>query len=179
MENFSFNKMAFPQDKAEINNWQNIFKGTEGFNSIYEYVLENGLIYNLEELINTNYEICPIGDDEAKLALTVLNKQNEIVGFVICQEFDINTDNPELFLQYVVVRPDMQNKGVGSFIFKNLPHKIEKITGKKPVSAFSYIESTNLASQKLYKKFGFNLQYMRNSNKFLIAKGTFEPQLEK
>jgi len=179
MENYTFDLMVLPQDKAEINDWQNRYAGTKGWKNIEEYILENGLIYNLDELINTNYEIIPIGDYERKMALSVKNQNKEIVGFVICQEFEILSPFPELFLQYVVIRPDMQNKNVGTYIFKNLANKIEQTTGARPAYVFSYIHSTNLASQKLYKKFGFEFKSMQNCNSLVRAVGSFEKELEK
>ena len=179
MENVTFNLMKFPEDKAEINDWQTKFGGTSGWDNIYKYILENGLIRSLDEVVLTNYEIFPIGDDEVKLALSIKNQEQNIIGFIICQEFNLTTLSPELFLQYIVLRPDMQNKGLGKQIFNKLPTEIEKITGKRPQSAFSYIDSTNLASQKLYKRFGFELLPIKNNNEFVMAKGNFEPQLEK
>ena len=176
MENITFNLMKFPEDKAEINGWQTKFAKTAGWDNIYKYILENGLIRSLDEVILTNYEIFPIGDDEIKLALSIKN-QKETLGFVICQEFNLTTPSPELFLQYIVLRPDMQNKGIGKQIFNKLPTEIEKITGKRPQSAFSYIDCTNLPSQKLYKRFEFDLSPI--NHKFVKATGNFEPQLEK
>ena len=72
MTNYRFELMQFPDDKAEINSWQDKYNKTEGWKNIYQFILENGLIYNLGELIATNYEIMPIGDDEVKLAFSIV-----------------------------------------------------------------------------------------------------------
>ncbi|MCR5553263.1 MAG: GNAT family N-acetyltransferase [bacterium] len=177
MNNYHFELMKFPDDKAEINSWQDKYKETEGWKNIYQFILENGLIYNLGELIATNYEIMPIGDDEVKLAFSIKDEK-EVIGFIICQEFEMTSDNPELFLQYIVLRPDMQNKGIGKNIFKILPDAVEKQTGVRPNKAFSYIETTNLASQKLYKNFGFEFRLINNNNNYILASGEFEKSLE-
>lgn len=179
MEHIYFDLMAFPDDKTEIALWQESFKDTQGWDRIYKYILEDGLIHGLNELIATNYEIFPIGDDEVKLALSIRNQDKAIVGFVICQEFNIKTTSPELFLQYIVIRPDMQNKGIGKFVFKHLPDEVGKLTGKKPVSAFSYIHNTNLASQKLYTSCGFSFEIMTNSADYVRARGNFQEELVK
>ena len=177
MTNYRFELMQFPDDKAEINSWQDKYNKTEGWKNIYQFILENGLIHNLGELIATNYEIMPIGDDEIKLAFSIKN-DNEIIGFIICQEFGMTSQDPELFLQYIVLKPDMQNKGIGKNIFKKLPDAVEEQTGVRPEKAFSYIETTNLASQKLYKNFGFEFRLINNNNNFLLASGEFEQNLE-
>lgn len=176
---YTFNLMQFPEDKNEINNWEEIFKQTDGWNNIYQFILEDGLIHDLNELIRTNYEVIPIGYDEIKLALAIKNSEKEIIGFIICQEFNMETQNPELFLQYIVLRPDMQNKKLGQNILKNLPDEVEKITGVKPVSAFSYIERSNKASQAIYLRCGYDLTPIKRAEKYFIAKNTFEKELEK
>ena len=176
MNNYHFELMRFPEDKAEINSWQEKYYGTDGWNNIYQFILENGLILNLNELIATNYEIMPIGDDEIKLAISIKDEK-DIIGFIICQEFGMQSSSPELFLQYIVLRPDMQNKGIGKDIFEKLPEVIEKQTKVRPEKAFSYIDVTNLASQKLYKYFDFSFEKIQNCS-FIMAKGEFEKEIE-
>ena len=46
----------------------------------------------------------------------------------------------------------------------------------KPANVFAYIRSNNLASQKLFKKFNFNLRQMLTDKNYVRAE-TKEPKL--
>lgn len=63
----------------------------------------------------------------------------------------------------------MQKKGIGSEILKILPSLLEKVFEKRPCSIFSYIHKENLASQKLYKKFGYLFKYEEKYGDYLKA----------
>ena len=158
MEDLKFKNLDIVKDKAEINSWETVFKGTHGWNRIYRFILENGLIRSLNELIETNYERIAIGENEVKLAFVIKNGEKETIGFCICQEFDIPTNNPQLFVQYIVIRPDSQKKGYGTQIFKQLPSEVEKFTGTYPKSCFGYVDKDNSASLNMLKKQGVNFQ---------------------
>ncbi|MBQ7453367.1 MAG: GNAT family N-acetyltransferase [Clostridia bacterium] len=173
MNDFYYDLMTFPEDKNEIMGWEKTQNTNAGWENINKYILEGGLIRNLGELIETNYEDFPIGEDERKLAFSVKNNSGDVIGFVICQEFAMQTKTPELFLQYIVMRPDMQRRGYGKRVLNVLPDEVEKQTQIRPISIFSYVEKTNLASQKLFGDFGCTFQEMQNSDYFR-ASGAFE-----
>ena len=151
MEDLKFEILNLDTDKQEINAWQTKYSGTPGWQNIFNYVLEHGLIYSLAELIETNYERIAIGTDEVKFALTV-KLNSEVIGFVICQEFAMDTNEPELFMQYLVIRPDMQHKGFGTLVHNKLPFELEKLTGKRPVKCHCLVDKNNTPSLKLLNK---------------------------
>ena len=163
--------MDLENDKSEISSWFERFQGTKEIENIKKFILENGLILNIDELILTNYEIYPIGDNEVKLAISVKNQINQIVAFLILDEFDLNKAEPELFLQYIVVRPDYQHKGYGKQILSDLPGVIENITGKKPVFTTCYIHKENSASLALFEKFGFCFKDMHDPHGLMQSIG--------
>ena len=155
MEKLRFYLMNLNTDRQEINLWHKRFSGTDGWNAIFDFVLEKGLICSLEELIETNYLIMPKRENQRKLALTVKNEQNEIVCFVICKEYDINAFRPRLYIQYVVVRPDNQRDGIGYRVCSELADQVAKITGVRPAFAHALVKRDNVGSFELFKKLGF------------------------
>lgn len=167
--------MKFPEDKIEISNWEKKYNGTEGFELIKHYILEDDIFYGLDEVIETNHEILPIGDDEKKLAF-VGKLNDEIVAWILIDAFDLTTTEPEMFLQYIVINPEYQHKGIGTAIAKELFLKPEKYIGVKPNSIFSYIDKTNIASQKLFAKFNFQL---KPTQKNFMRAVSYEPKLLK
>lgn len=158
--------MKFPEDKTEISNWKKIYKGTKGFNAIKHYILEDNIYYGLDEVIETNHEMLPIGDDEKKLAF-VAKLNNTIVAWILLDAFDLSTENPEMFLQYIVINPKYQNQGIGTEIAKELFLNAEKYIGIKPKEIFAYIDIKNIPSQKLFKNFNFSFRPLKE--KYLQA----------
>ncbi len=155
MEKLKLMPIDFENEIGEILEWDKEFRGTPKYDAFEKFLFEDGTILGMQELIKTNYEQFPIGEDERKLILVAKNKLNKIVGFTIQSVFRLESESPEVFLQYIVVHPDFQNKGVGTFILSNLGQAIKTYVGKMPTEIFSNVERTNLASQKLFKKFGF------------------------
>lgn len=150
--------MQFPEDKQEIAKWEEEFDSSPEFSSIRRFILENNLFYGLDEVIETNHEIIPIGEDEKKLALVAKNKDNKIISWILIDAFDLTTENPSMFLQYIVLHPEYQNKGYGTKILNELFSNTKKYIGIKPKETFCYIHKDNIASQKLFNKFNFSLE---------------------
>ena len=167
MEDLKFEILDLNADKHEINSWQTKYSDTPGWQNIFDYVLEHGLIYSLSELIETNYERIAIGTDEVKFALSVKHN-GELVGFVICQEFAMDTDSPELFMQYLVIRPDMQHKGLGTMIQNKIADEMESLTGKRPTKCHCLVDKNNVASLKLLKKQGFKPSGLSDGGFYLM-----------
>lgn len=159
MENkIKITAMQFPEDKQEIAKWEEKFGANPEFSSIRRFILENNLFYGLDEVIETNHEIMPIGEDEKKLALVAKNKDNKIIAWILLDAFDLTTEEPNMFLQYIVLHPELQNKGYGTKILNELFANIQTYIGIKPKNIFCYIHKDNIASQKLFNKFNFSLE---------------------
>ena len=173
--NISIEHMKFPEDKNEIADWENKYKDDKDFESIAHYILEDQTYMGLGEVIETNHEIYAIGDDERKYAFVAKNEQNEIIAWSLVDFFDITTEKPEMFIQYIVVHPKMQHKGYGEAVAKELILNAKKYLGTQPKNFFAYIDKTNVSSKKLFEKFGFGFRSM--SDQFLKAE-TNEPKLE-
>lgn len=167
--------MKFPEDKDEIASWETKFAGSPNFESIKHYILEDETYYGLAEVIETNHEIFPIGEDEKKLALVAKNKSNKIVAWVLLDAYDLTTAKPQLFVQYIVVSPEFQHMGYGTEIAKELFLSPEKYTGTKPYEIFAYIEKTNLPSQSLFSKFNFEFGLISGGQYYRAI--TKEPKL--
>lgn len=151
MDNFKLLDLDIVEDKKIINTWQEY----ENFDSIYQFILENGLMIDLDEIIEVNYERIPIGNDEIKKAMVAKNKKNEIIAFILFQVFDMTTKEPEMFLQYLVVNPKFQHMGYGSEILKELLLNSRKYFNCTPQEIFCYVDKNNFASLNLFKKLGF------------------------
>lgn len=163
--------ISLEKDKQEIGGWEQTFKGTGLYDSIWHFIQEDNTYHSLGELISINYEQFPIGIDERKM-LFIAEKNKEIVGFVMFQSLYMSTSHPEVFLQYVVVKPGKQHQGIGEYMMTEMflnPIKYFKI---KPVEVFSIIDKTNIASQKLYTKFGFRFDGNQDP-KYYLSKGNF------
>ena len=171
----SIELMKFPEDKNEIASWQEKYQGDKDFDSIQHFILEDQTYYGLGEVIETNHEIFAIGDDERKYAFVAKNENSEIVAWSLIDFFDITTDNPEMFIQYIVVHPKHQHKGYGEAFAQELILNSKKYVGGQPKTYFAYIDKDNTASRVLFEKFGFDFKSM--TSQFLRAQTT-EPKLE-
>lgn len=177
MKDFKIVPMNLETDKPQIAKWQQDFAGKPEFDGILHFILEDNTYFGLDEVITTNYEIFPIGEDETKHALVAKTRDGEIVGFVICSVFGLTTKEPEMFLQYIVVNPAFQNKGYGTAILSKLLTEPKKYVGAKPVNIFSYIHNNNFASKNLYDSIGFEFAPQKNSD-YIKATGS-QPVIEK
>lgn len=181
MKKITLTPINMETELDEIISWDSEFAGTPEYASVEHFIFEDWLIHGMAELIQTNYENVPIGEDERKLILVAKNKTGKIVGFTIQSIYSLLTNDPELFLQYIIINPKYQNQGIGTEILNNLSNAIKTAIGKKPKSMFSYIEKENFASQKLYKKFGLDFEPVKNDERYLKAVGVmpeFQPGLE-
>lgn len=176
-EQLQFVEMKFPEDKEQIGIWEQLYKDTEGMKQIEEFILENSLIFNLGKVIETNYEVFPIGDNEIKKAYVAKKEDGEIVSFVIFDVFDMHKKKPTMIIQYVVVNPKYQGRGYGAQTLSTLLHEVKNISGVQPYEFYSYINQKNYNSQKLFLRSGFELNLVRNSEYFRA--GATLPMLEK
>ena len=182
MKDFKIVDMELASDKEQINNWQNQYAGTDEFKAIEHYILEDHMLYDLGEVVETNFEIVNIGDNEVKKALVAKTNEGEIVGFIICQAFDLQTSLPEIFLQYIVINPKYQHQGYGRSIFMEFFTNPKKYLGLKPNQkpphyVFSYIDKDNECSKALYKSFGFSFEEQHFSN--FVRVSAILPEIEK
>lgn len=157
MLDFKIEPMNLETDKPQIEKWDTEFQSNKNYEQIYKFVLENGLIGGLGEVIETNFEHFPIGKNERKYAFSAKAKNGTILGFLIMSAYDLQTSKPELFLQYVVVNPKYHHQGYGTEILKELFSNFKNYVSVKPKFIFSYIEKGNQNSQLLFKHFGFEL----------------------
>ena len=157
--------MVFNEDKNIISSWDEKYVASPEYEQIFKFILEYGLIHGLDELIETNYERIPIGDNEVKKALTFKNDNGEILGFMIYQIHDIK-QNPSMFLQYFVINPEYQHQGYGKEILRQIFSEPKKYLGYKPNDVFCYIDNENFASQGLFMRFGLGLKTQKDSTLF-------------
>lgn len=165
MEQIKIAPLRLPNDSTEINNWQYMFKDDPRFSSIQQFILENNTYYGLGEVIETNYEILPIGQDERKYALSIKHS-DKVIGFVLALVHQLQTYNPELILQYLVIRPDYQQQGIGTKVISELIENATKYFDTQISSVFARVDCNNKSMQKTLKQFGFNLP---NTNKQYIS----------
>ena len=173
-KSISIEAMKFPQDKKEIANWQSEFCGKPEFESIQNYILEHQTYYGLDEVIETNYEIYPIGTSEQLLSL-VAKDGDKIIAWILVDVFDLNTDYPQMFIPYICIHPLYQHKGYGTEILKELLLSPEKYFGVTPQYVFAKIDKNNVASQNLFKKFGFDITPITYTD--FVSAHTDEPKL--
>lgn len=172
MKTFKLEPINLELDKPQIENWDSLYRGSPAYESIKHFILEDDLIYGLGELIATNYEHFSIGKSEIKKMLVARTDKNEILGFVIFDVFDIDTSHPEMFFQYIVLKPNYQHLGYGSEMLAELFGNLKKYAGVKPKNIFSYVHKDNEASKHLFLNFGFNFEQMTSAD-YTLAKTSY------
>lgn len=85
--------------------------------------------------------------NKADFLVTARNKEGKLVSFVRGRD-----DGPYVFLLNWVTDPDLQNRGVGSHVFKTLMDEINK---KKPKTTKVGFAKPDML--RFYKKFGFDV----------------------
>ena len=177
MKEFKIVPMCLETDKEEMESWETTFAAKPEFDGILHYVLEDNIYYGLGEVIETNFEIFPIGKDEAKHAFSVKAEDGEIIGFLISTIFGLTTKNPELHFGYIVLKPNHQSQGYASAILTEFFENSKKYLGAKPTEIFAYIHKSNNQSINLFKKFGFDFSDKHGPDYFkAIAK---MPEIQK
>lgn len=169
MKTFKLEPINLQEDKPQIESWDTLYRGKPAYESIRHFILEDDLIFGLGELIATNYEHFSIGKSEIKKMLVAKTDNNEILGFIIFDVFDIDTPHPEMFFQYIVLNPNYQHAGYGNEMLTELFGNFKKHAGVKPKSIFCYIHKDNESSKHLFSNFGFELE-QTNSENYLCAK---------
>lgn len=166
MKNIKITDLNLETDKPAISRWDQTYGDQQEYLTIRRFILEEGIYLGMDELIETNFERIPIGTDEVKKALIVKTDENEIVGFIICQVYDIKTNSPTMFLQYIVINPEFQQQGYASEIFNTLFDEPKKYLGAKPKEVFAYVHPDNSSSIALFKKYGFDFVSMHPTSYF-------------
>lgn len=150
-------------DISDIKLWQIEYKNHPNYLAIEHFILEDNLYYGLDEVVYTNYEIFPIGDDERKFSFA-LKDGDKTAGFMLAHSFNLTTE-PELFLQYIVLHPEYQHKGYGNKVLKEFLNNPEKYVGCSPSIIYAYIDKNNWSSLNLFKHFGFLFNDVANNFK--------------
>jgi len=158
MKDFKLTPMNLETDKPIISAWSEKYKGLPEYEAIERYILEDDLMRSLGAVIEANYEVYHIGEDEKKIALVAKSTSDEILGFMIFNAFDLTTKNSQLFLQYIVVSSEYQHQGYGAAMFDELIINAKTYIGVMPKEIFSYIDKSNYASISMFLKKGCSLE---------------------
>ena len=173
MTKIKIEEMNFPDDKLAINDWHKTFQHTKAYETIESYVLENYLMDDLASVIEINHEILDTDYREEKKAFVIKNKKSEIVGFILCDAYDIADYASMLYLQYIVFKPDFQHKGYGTEVFNEFFSNIKKYIGFEPTDVYAIIHRHNKSSISLFEKFGFDFSRRPQSRFYLRADNDF------
>ena len=168
MKNILITPLDLQEDLPQITGWDSKYKDDPKYKDIKDFIIEGSIHYSIAEVIDLNYEQYPIGNNERKYAFSIKNKENEVIGFVLCCLFNIQ-EKPELFIQYIVLDPDNQNKGYGQQVLNELLTNSETYMETQPVEAVAYINNKNYHSMGLFLKMGFGLKNM-NADYFKAIK---------
>jgi len=169
MANIKIETMKFPGDKIAINEWHNNLKNTKKYETIESYILENHLIFDLSELIETNYEMLNLDYREENKALVIKDNKNNIIGFILCDAYDVTDYSSMLYIQYVVMHPNSQSKGYGTEALTEFFSNIKKYIGFEPTDIYALIHRHNKSSIALFEKFGFDFSRRPCSRFYLRA----------
>ena len=172
MKDFTISEMNLELDKPRISSWENEYAGTTGYDKIESYILENRLFRDLAEVIESqheSYEIDPFF--EKKKAFSIKDKNDEILGFILCTAGDVNDYSSELYIQYVVLNPESQNQGYGSQVFSEFFKNIRDYLGFVPTDVHALVHRHNSSCMNLFKKFDFS--FSRHSRSYVRACGDF------
>lgn len=167
MKKIIINNLNLSDDITEILDWENRYAGSDGLENIKHFVLEDNAYLSLAEVIDVNYQKFAIGGDERKFALAFRDEANKLLGFTLNSIIDLDTTSPELLIQYVVINPEHQGKGIAKQALSSLLSDPQKYYGYDVKKSFAKIDRFNVMSRKLFESLGFEL-YCTNSN-FLSA----------
>lgn len=164
MKPFKIEPLNLETDKPIFASWDEQFSGTPEYAGIEKYVFENHLIYDFDELILTNYEIFPIGDDEKLNPMVAKTADGEIFAFILTHEFDLNTKSPESILHYLVLKPTHQKQGYGPEILREIYTNPKKYLGTIPKTISLKIIPGNEPCMKMVKKLGFDVRLVEEGH---------------
>lgn len=82
-----------------------------------------------------------------------------------------------MFMQYLVVHPMQQGRGLGPQIAREMIFNSQNYVGVQPDEFFGYIHKDNHQSQKVFRNFGFNF-VPKNDPNYIQTIATL-PELEK
>lgn len=167
MARLKIEEMKLPEDKNEINQWHIKYKNNKNYENIKQFILEYIEFLDLAEVIFVNHEILDTDFREEKKALAVKNNKNETIGFILCDAYDMTDYSSMLYLQYIVIKPTLKNKGYGSEIFTEFFNNIKHYIGFEPTDIYASIHRYNKESIALFKKFGFD--FSKRSRSYLRA----------
>jgi len=168
MTNFDIIDFNLESDKKELSTWDELYTGKPEYASIEHFILEDHIIYDMEELIETNHELLPIDFYEMKKALAVKSKNNELIGFLLCYGYETDITST-LYLQYIVLSPKKQHKGYGPEILTEFFGNMRKYLGFEPVDVYALVHKENTDSQNLFKRFGFTFSNRSDFASYLRA----------
>ena len=171
MARLKIEEMNLPDDKESINTWHDKFKDTPAYESIERFILENYLLCDLAEVIETNYEFLDVGYREEKKALSIKNKDDEIIGFILCDAYDMTDYSSLLYLQYIAFHPKLQHNGYGTEALSEFFSNIKKYIGFEPTDVYALVHKKNQDSISLFEKFGFDFSRRPKSRFYLRADG--------
>lgn len=176
LEKFTIEPMSLNDDRLEIASWAHRYSDEPGFQGIQKFILENKKYHGLDEVIWNNLMLYPISDDERKYTYVAKIKDGTIIGFVMLDEFDINTTEPELIIQYICLHPHYQHQGYGEAILQEILFHTKKYMPVKPSNTFAYVHKDNIASLALFKKFNFDIGTLLTNSDYHKVQ-TQEPKL--
>lgn len=176
LQDFKIEPMDIEKDRLELDSWEKSFPDTPGFQQIKRFILEGDTYYTLGEVVWNNIEVYPVGEDEIKYSYVAKTNDGTIIAWILIDEFDLNTNEPELFIQYICIHPLFQKQGYGEAILKEILFNYNKYIAVKPSNTFAYIHEDNISSQNLFKKFNFTLSELMQNCHYHKAQ-TQEPKL--
>jgi len=151
MENFKLDLIT-DADLEEIDSWKKTYRDNEEFTKIIYYIM-GGMSSDIKGLLKNLHDKNPIGENELNLVLAA-KENDEVVGAIVADMFDRKTKHPELYIHFIFTKPTYQSKGVGKKMLTELFLNLTKYFKTKPQIVFANIDKTNIASQKLFSKFG-------------------------
>ena len=167
MKDIKVTPLSLEKDLPVISSWDSIYDKDPRYDSIKHFILEDNIYYNLAEVIELNYEKFPIGREERAYSFAIKQQEN-LLGFILCCSIQI-LDDPELIIQYVVLNPDAQGKGIAKFAIDEILSNQEKYLKTKVNRVFAKIDRFNMPSRKMFSSIGFDLNYT-NTNYLSASK---------
>lgn len=170
MMDFTINKLNPQTDYPKISKWDQDFKNDPRYETIKNFILEGDTYLDIVEVIHSNHDIVPIGDNEIATALILTNKKQDIIGFLLLDVCDINLPSSTLVIKYIVIHPEYQGKNIAYDAITKIISNPIKYVGVKFNEVFAKVEKNNIHSRKMLTKLGFDFEY--TSSQFLKATKT-------
>lgn len=169
MEKLQIKPFDIIKDLKKVKTWKKKYITHPGYQKIRHFILDDtddrpG--FSLDKIIKAYYEPTPIGKNERSAIFSIIDNDDNLLGFSITSQCDLTTKKPFLHIDFIVINPEFQNQGVATFFLKEIISNPTDYLLINPHSIHAIVSGENTASLTVFKKFGFNFDKINTTQEY-------------